>query len=69
LAVIVNLAGHFYTSSNAELTTIYSNLGNSNDFRDIGRGVKLKPTIMPRGRMSRLKTQGAGHARALLMAA
>jgi subtilase family serine protease len=38
LAGIVNLAGHFATSSNAELTTIYSNLGNSLDFRDITSG-------------------------------
>jgi kumamolisin len=38
LAGIVNLAGHFATSSNAELTTIYSNLGNALDFRDITSG-------------------------------
>jgi kumamolisin len=38
LAGIVNLAGKFYTSSNTELTTIYSNLGNAGDFRDITSG-------------------------------
>jgi len=38
LAGIVNLAGHFDTSSVAELTTIYGNLGNSLDFRDITSG-------------------------------
>jgi kumamolisin len=38
LAGIVNLAGNFYTSSNAELTTIYSNYGNATDFRDILTG-------------------------------
>jgi len=38
LAGIVNLAGHFSTSSNAELTTIYSNMSNSSDFRDITSG-------------------------------
>ena len=35
LAGIVNSAGHFATSSDNELTTIYSNLGNPADFRDI----------------------------------
>ena len=35
LAGIVNSAGHFATSSDSELTTIYSNLGNPADFRDI----------------------------------
>jgi hypothetical protein len=38
LAGIVNLAGHFYTSSNAELTTIYNNMTNSKNFRDITSG-------------------------------
>jgi subtilase family serine protease len=38
LAGIVNLAGHFDANSNAELTLIYGNLGNSNDFRDITAG-------------------------------
>lgn len=37
LSGIVNSAGHFYTSSN-ELSTIYANLGNSSDFRDITSG-------------------------------
>jgi len=35
LAGVVNSAGHFATSSDSELTTIYSNLGNSADFHDI----------------------------------
>jgi kumamolisin len=35
LAGIVNSAGSFATSSENELTTIYSNLGNAGDFRDI----------------------------------
>ncbi len=38
LAGIVNSAGHGAASSNAELTTIYGNLGNANDFRDITSG-------------------------------
>jgi len=38
LAGIVNLAGHFNASSVAELTTIYGNLGNATDFRDITSG-------------------------------
>jgi len=38
LAGIVNLAGHFYASSNTELTTIYSDMSNSSDFRDITSG-------------------------------
>ncbi len=41
LAGIVNLAGHFYSSSNGELTTIYGTLGTSNyplDFNDITQG-------------------------------
>ena len=32
---IVNSAGHFATSSDSELTTIYSNLANPADFQDI----------------------------------
>jgi kumamolisin len=35
LAGVVNSAGHFATSSDSELTTIYSNLGNTADFHDI----------------------------------
>ena len=35
LAGIVNSSGHFATSSEGELTTIYSNLGNTADFHDI----------------------------------
>jgi len=35
LAGVVNSAGHFATSSDGELTTIYSNVGNPADFRDI----------------------------------
>lgn len=38
LAGIVNLAGSFQASSPDELTTIYANLGNANDFRDIVAG-------------------------------
>ncbi len=38
LAGIVNLAGHFYSNSAIELSTIYSNLGNPTDFRDIVLG-------------------------------
>jgi subtilase family serine protease len=40
LAGIVNLAGHVTstTTSQNELTTVYSNLGNSSDFRDITSG-------------------------------
>ena len=38
LSGIVNLAGHFAPSTTSELTTIYSNLGNSSDFRDITSG-------------------------------
>jgi len=38
LAGIVNLAGHFSPSSLAELATIYANLGNAADFRDITSG-------------------------------
>jgi len=35
LAGVANSAGHFATSSENELTTIYSNLGNTADFHDI----------------------------------
>ena len=38
LAGIVNAAGLFAGSTNVELTTIYSYLGNSSDFRDITSG-------------------------------
>jgi kumamolisin len=38
LAGIVNNAGHFASSSGQELSTIYSNLGNATDFRDITLG-------------------------------
>jgi kumamolisin len=38
LAGIVNAAAHFASSTNGELTTIYSYLGNSSDFRDITSG-------------------------------
>jgi len=38
LAGIINSAGNFYTSTNAELTAIYGNLGNADDFRDITYG-------------------------------
>jgi kumamolisin len=38
LAGIVNRAGNFSSSSVAELTTIYANYTNSNDFRDILSG-------------------------------
>jgi kumamolisin len=41
LAGIVNLAGAaggFYSSSNAELTTVYNNMTKSSDFRDITSG-------------------------------
>ena len=37
LAGIVNSAGHFFASTNAELTTVYDNLGTAN-FRDITQG-------------------------------
>jgi len=35
LAGIINLAGNFYLNSSMELSTIYGNIGNSSDFRDI----------------------------------
>jgi subtilase family serine protease len=38
LAGIVNLAGHFATDSSVELSTIYSNLGNAANFRDVTTG-------------------------------
>ncbi|MFZ0795505.1 MAG: hypothetical protein WAM65_17200, partial [Candidatus Korobacteraceae bacterium] len=38
LAGIVNNAGHFSTSSNAENTVIYGNLGNTSDLTDITSG-------------------------------
>ena len=38
LAGILNLAGSFYTSSNAELTAIYSKLGVAANFSDIASG-------------------------------
>lgn len=47
LAGIVNLASHFYPSSNAELTTIYSNLGNASAFRDIVSGKAKRFSAQP----------------------
>ncbi len=38
LAGIINAAGKFYTSSNQELTTIYTNLAVAADFKDITSG-------------------------------
>jgi len=38
LAGIVNLSGHFYVNSAAELATIYGNYTNTSDFRDIISG-------------------------------
>ena len=38
LAGIVNLSGHFYVNSTAELATIYGNSTNTSDFRDIVSG-------------------------------
>ncbi len=38
LAGIVNAGGHLYASSDIELSTLYSNLGNGSDFRDITSG-------------------------------
>ncbi len=38
LAGIINSAGSFYASSNAELTAIYGNGSNTADFRDIAVG-------------------------------
>jgi kumamolisin len=38
LAGIVNLSGHFYINSTAELATIYGNYTNTSDFRDIISG-------------------------------
>jgi len=39
LAGIVNLAGHFYPSTEEELTTAYSHLGVASDFNDITYGL------------------------------
>lgn len=47
LAGIVNLAGHFSSSSVAELTTIYLNYSNSSDFRDILSGTAGSFTAGP----------------------
>jgi len=38
IAAIVNNAGHFYASSDAELTKIYANLGNAANYTDITTG-------------------------------
>ncbi|HTY55088.1 MAG TPA: S53 family peptidase [Candidatus Binataceae bacterium] len=38
LAGIINSAGNFYSSTNAELTVVYDNLGNDDDYRDITTG-------------------------------
>ena len=38
LAGIINSAGSFYTSSNGELTAIYSKLGVASDFNDVASG-------------------------------
>jgi len=38
LSGIVNLASHFYVSTSLELNTIYSDIGNASDFRDITSG-------------------------------
>jgi len=38
LAGIVNAAGHLYASSDIELSTLYGNLGNGSEFRDITSG-------------------------------
>jgi len=38
LAGVVNLSGHFYAGTAIELSTIYSNIGNAGDFRDITSG-------------------------------
>ena len=38
LSGIVSSAGHFYTSTNLELTNVYGNLGVATDFRDITSG-------------------------------
>src|SRR5205085_1780918 len=38
LAGIVNLAGHFFSSSSLELSTVYADLGNGSDYRDITSG-------------------------------
>ena len=38
LSGVVNVAGHFYSSSTSELTAMYANRTNSSDFRDILSG-------------------------------
>jgi kumamolisin len=38
LAGVVNLAGHFFSSSSVELSTVYTNLGNNSNYRDITSG-------------------------------
>src|ERR1022692_4424543 len=38
LAGIVNTAGHFYTSTNAELSEVYSQIGVTTEFKDIVSG-------------------------------
>ncbi len=38
VAGIVNLSGHFASSTTAELTTMYANRGVAGDFRDINYG-------------------------------
>ena len=38
MAALVNTAGNFYASSNAELTEVYSQIGVSSEFRDIVSG-------------------------------
>ncbi len=38
MAGIVNAAGHFYTSTNAELSEVYSQIGVATEFRDIVAG-------------------------------
>jgi kumamolisin len=38
LAGVVNLSGSFFVNSTAELSTIYGNYTNTNDFRDILTG-------------------------------
>jgi subtilase family serine protease len=45
LSGIVNLASHFSSTTNSELTMIYGNLGNTSDFRDITSGSNGYPTL------------------------
>ena len=47
LAGIVNLASHIYSSTDIELSTIYSNLGNASNFRDITSGSAGTYTAKP----------------------